>query len=789
LENIVMGNHNMRRRTSVLAESASDDYNGALEQPSDNPRWRTPVKITIRLIVSLTFVVALVAIGSSFYQVRQERARLVSELQRRVILLDESLQESVVPLIRTGGTRKLARLAERFGDRQRFGGVAIFDTQGNVIAVSPNLKELVSKPIPQVVTALTSNRPATTVLRVDGRRIYLYAAPLLDEDTTVGILADFHDASYIDVRLAEIWKQNLVRFLILSLLVVVITVVVVRWSITGPIAQIAAWVKDLRTGRAKSMKLAPKQDVLDPLISEVNRMAKSLAIARSKAEEDVKLRVQADAFWSADALKEHMRVELGGKKLFLVSNREPYMHTKVGRDIRCIVPAGGLVTALDPVMRACDGLWVAHGSGDADREMVDTDDKLRVPPDEPAYTLRRIWLSKEEEDGYYYGFSNEGLWPLCHITHTRPVFRLEDWSQYRRVNERFAEALFEEVEGERYPLILLQDYHFALLPSLVKRARPDAKVALFWHIPWPNPEAYGICPWHQEILEGMLGADIISFHIQFHCNNFLESVDRFLESKINWEQFSVTRGGHTTWIKPFPISVNPESLDGGSAVGDGPTKEDLLKEIGVQAEFLGLGVDRIDYTKGIPERFRAIERFLEKYPKYAERFVFVELGAPSRTHVKRYRDLLTEIDEMVEKINWRFQTKKWKPIVFLKAHHSHATIAPFYRVADVCMVTSLHDGMNLVAKEYVAAQDEEDGVLILSQFTGASRELSDALIVNPYDIEEMADAIRLALEMEPAERFGRMRRMRATIKESNIYRWAGNLITELARLRLADPPA
>jgi trehalose-6-phosphate synthase len=747
------------------------------------------MKITIRLIVSLTFVVALVAIGSSFYQVRQERRDLVSELERRVILLDESLRESVIPLIHAGSLKKLERLVDRFGNRGRFQGIAVYDSQGVVLASTPELKNQITKPIPQVVNSLIEGRPSTVFLPSDGKKLFVYASPLTDEDRIVGVLALFHDASYIDVRMAEIWKQNLVRFLILSLLVVVITVLVVRWSITGPIARIAVWMKDLRLGREKAMKPYPKEDILDPLISEVNRMAKSLAIARGTAEEEAKLRVNAESQWTASALKEHMRVELEGKKLFLVSNREPYMHVKEGRNINCIVPAGGLITALDPVMRACDGLWMAHGSGDADRETVDAEDKLRVPPEEPAYTLKRIWLSKEEEDGYYYGFSNEGLWPLCHITHTRPVFRLEDWEHYRKVNERFAEAVVKEIAGEKFPLILLQDYHFSLLPSLVKKERPDAKVALFWHIPWPNPEAYGFCPWHQEILQGMLGADIIGFHIQFHCNNFLESVDRFLESKINWEQFSVTRGGHTTTIKPFPISVVPESPYRGTAPEEPRSKANLLKEIGIPAEYLAVGVDRIDYTKGIPERFRAIERFLEKYPEFVERFLFVELGAPSRTHVKRYRDLLTEIEEMVEKINWRFQTKTWKPILFLKAHHSHRNIAPYYKASDLCMVTSLHDGMNLVAKEFVAARDDEDGVLLLSQFTGASRELKDAVIVNPYDIEEMADAICFSLKMAPADRTGRMKRMRAIIQEHNIYWWASRLITELARLRLPETVA
>jgi trehalose 6-phosphate synthase len=747
------------------------------------------MKITIRLVVSLVLMVALVAAGFAFYQVREERARLTSDLERRSIILAESIQESVIPLVTSESSEKLKLLVQRFGKRDRFQGIAVHDSRGEVLSSTVALEAQIPGSVPQVVRVLAEGHPAARFIHTAKGRIYIYTSPLLLEEMPVGVLTLFHDASYIDVRLEEIWSHNLIRFLILAVLVVAITLIVVRWSITGPIAQMAGWIKELRTGKAKDVKPAvlPKMDpALDPLISEVNRMAKSLAVARAKAEKASSLNVRAESLWTADRLKDHMRAELGGKKLYLVSNREPYQHEKDGPGIRCIVPAGGLVTALDPVMRVCDGLWIAHGSGDADRETVDGNNKLRVPPGEPAYTLKRVWLTKEEEDGYYYGFANEGLWPLCHITHNRPEFRLEDWNCYRKVNEKFADSLLEEISGEEAPLVLVQDYHLALLPSLIKEKRPDAKVAIFWHIPWPNPEAYGICPWRQEILQGMLGSDIIGFHIQFHCNNFLETVDRFLESKIDWEQFSVTRGGRSTLIKPFPISVSAE-LSSGTTPQDGwPAKEDLLRKVGVRGEYLGVGVDRIDYTKGIPERFRAIERFFEKHPEYLERFTFVELGAPSRTHIKKYRDLMAAIEETVEKVNWRFRTKTWWPIVFLKAHHTHEAIAPYYRASDLCMVTSLHDGMNLVAKEFVAARDDEDGVLILSQFTGASRELKDAVIVNPYDIEQMADAIYLSLSMETEERSGRMRRMRANIREFNIYRWAGKLIAELARLRLTD---
>lgn len=748
------------------------------------------MKITIRLIVSLLLVVALVAVIFSFYQVRAERIRLTSELERRAIILAESLQESVIPLVQNNSLPRLNRFVERFGNRERLKGVAVLDRQGNIMASTPDLKPYIQQPLPQAVSSITEKRLVVGFINISGKKTYIYTLPLSAEEKLIGSLALFHDASYIDVRLEGIWKHNLLRFLTLSILIVVITLLIVRWSITGPIARFAEWMRELRMEKSKISQPVTtiRGDMLAPLISEVTQIAKSLAIARVRAEEEARLRVQAESLWTANRLKEHMRVELGGKKLFLISNREPYMHVKDGRNIKCITPAGGLVTALDPVMRICDGIWIAHGGGEADREVVDVSDKLRVPPEEPAYTLKRVWLTKEEENGYYYGFSNEGLWPLCHITHNRPIFRLDDWIYYQKVNEKFAEALLKEIADEESPLILIQDYHLALLPLLVKEKRPDARVALFWHIPWPNPEAYGICPWYQEILIGMLGSDIIGFHIQFHCNNFLDTVDRFLESKIDWEQFSVNRGGHSTLVKPFPISVSFEGISEKAAAVQGKTlfRETILKEIDVYAEYLGIGVDRIDYTKGIPERFRAIERFLDKYPEFVGKFTFIELGAPSRTHIKRYRELTTEVEEMVDKINWRFQTRGWKPIVFLKAHHSHDDINRYYRASDICMVTSLHDGMNLVAKEFVVSRDDEGGVLILSQFTGASRELKDAVIVNPYDIEEMADAIQFSLTMEPDVRSERMKRMRIVIKEHNIYRWAGNLITTLARLKPPD---
>ncbi|OGS41138.1 MAG: trehalose-6-phosphate synthase, partial [Elusimicrobia bacterium RIFOXYD12_FULL_66_9] len=528
---------------------------------------------------------------------------------------------------------------------------------------------------------------------------------------------------------------------------------------------------------------APSSALFSPLASEAERLARRLGEARAAAEEEARLRHLSQSTWTPERLKEHARDRLQGHPLFVIANREPYIHVHRGGKIEVLQPASGLVTGVEPILKACGGTWVAHGTGDADRETVDARDRVCVPPDEPRYSIKRVWLTKEEEDGYYYGFSNEGLWPLCHIAHARPSFRAEDWRQYQIVNRKFADALLSEIEGIEEPAVLIQDYHFALLPRMIKEARPDARVSLFWHIPWPNPEAFGICPWQRDIIDGMLGADVLGFHIQYHCNHFLDTVDRALECRIDWERFSVRRAGHETLVRPYPISVAPQE-----ATGAPSERAELMKSAGASGTVVALGVDRIDYTKGIAERFLAIERFIEKNPAYIDRFVFVELGAPSRTNIPRYRELGEEVQREADRINARFATKTWKPIVMLIGHHSRSEVERWYRVADICMVTSLHDGMNLVAKEFAAAAREMPGVLILSRFTGASRELRDALIVNPYDVERMAGALLEAAEMEPVEKERRWSAMRDVIREHNIYRWGARMIDDLARVRPAGAP-
>jgi len=744
------------------------------------------MRLRLRLIVSLVVAVTIVSVAFALYQVQAEDRSRKNELERRAQVLAESLQETVEPLLAKGAQDSLQRIVERFGNRERLDGIAIYDKQAHPVVMTPNLAARLGPELPAVAKTLMDGHSSSLFFQAGKDSVHVYAVPV-HHDGQLWALAVFHDASDIHGQDMAIWRNTFKHVLVQMLLISAITLLIVRWSMERPIARMAQWLKDLRTGEHVTDPDLPVEDVLKPITREVTSLATSLRIARASAEEEARLREAADSLWTAERLRVFQQATLEDSRLFVVSNREPYEHVHRNGTIEVRVPASGLVTAMEPILRACAGTWIAQGAGDADHEAVDANDRLRVPPDEPQYMLRRVWLTREEEERYYYGFANEGLWPLCHIAHTRPIFRAEDWEAYREVNAKFAGAVLEEMEGAENPIVLVQDYHFALLPRLIKEKRPDARVAIFWHIPWPNPESFGICPWRRELLEGLLGADLIGFHIQSHCNNFLETIDRTLESRIEWERFAVNKGGHFTLVRPFPISVDFKETQAAEHKEIRVERDALFKQLGVEADLLGIGVDRLDYTKGIPERFRGIERFLEKYASYNGRFTFVQIGAPSRTHIDRYQDLNVEVEREAERINRRFQSKHWKPIVFLKRHHNHSEIDPYYRLSDLCLVTSLHDGMNLVAKEYVAARDDNGGSLILSCFTGASRELQDALIVNPYDTEELADAIHRAVAMDPRERRERMRRMRRTVKQHNIYRWAANLIAAVSEIRVELP--
>ncbi|MFA5065509.1 MAG: trehalose-6-phosphate synthase [Dehalococcoidia bacterium] len=484
-------------------------------------------------------------------------------------------------------------------------------------------------------------------------------------------------------------------------------------------------------------------------------------------------------------LQRLVKEKLAGYLFVVVSNREPYIHTYVGDKIECTVPASGLTTALDPVMRACGGTWVAHGSGSADKEVVDSKNSVPVPPEYGSYKLKRVWLSDEDVDRYYFGFSNEALWPLCHIVFQRPRFNDEDWYAYKNVNRLFAEAVLEEI-GRRKAFVFIQDYHLTLVSRLIKAKNPRAITAQFWHIPWPNREAFRVCPWQNEILYGLLGNDLLGFHIAYHRHNFLETVDRALECRIDNEKFSVTHSNHTTFVRPFPISVDFDAINERSQATEVDREMAAIKnKYGITDEIIGIGLDRIDYTKGIPERLKAIDALLNKYPKYKykNRIIFFQLGEPSRIKIKQYEELNTEIDRLVADINSRHQTDGWYPIIYIKEHKSPVTLLAFNRLARFCIVSSLHDGMNLVAKEFISSRADRDGVLILSRFTGAARELEEALLVNPYSVQDIAEMIIAAIEMPLEQRHERMTKLRARVREHNVYRWAADIISDMVDIK------
>ena len=743
------------------------------------------MKLNLALILSIIVAVGLVTVGFTLYQISVERTKLNNELEIRTTQIAEEVFQDNKTTFEHFNLKNTDHLIDSVSTRYKLLGIAIYLNKDNIITnkASHSLIEYSRDNISQSIVA---DSTIGNFITVRGKNIYQYIKPIgnvLTNNNLVNKAIVFYvNAEYIDNLISSIWVRNFMRWFMQVLFVSFITVFIIRWAIFSPINKIVDWVKAVRIGNIELLKKQPVAGFLAPLHKEIIQITEAMNEAKAIAEEEALLRSSGEAIWTPERLKVEMGNLLQDKKMVVVSNREPYMHVHEGKNIKCLVPASGLITAMEPILKACGGLWIASGTGNADKDTVDKNDSLPVPPENPKYTLKRLWQTEKEVEHFYLGFSNEGLWPLCHIAHTRPTFREEDWFYYKKVNEDFANAVLKETAGEEEPFILIQDYHFALLPALIKKEKPGAKVAIFWHIPWPNPESFGICPWQREILRGMLGADIIGFHTQYHCNHFLETVNRTLESRVSWENFSVKLEGHFTLVKPFPISIafTPKDLDK-KLPKIKPSQ--LLTAYGITAKYIGIGVDRVDYTKGIIEKFLAIERFLEKYPAYTGKFTFVQIGAPSRTELKSYSDIMTDIENESERINMKYKLKNWKPLLLLNKYHTQSEIAPFYSSADFCMVSSLHDGMNLVAKEFVASRNHNDGTLILSRFTGAAQELQGAIIINPYDIESSAEAIKSSLEMPKEEQQSRMKLMRQEIVNHNIYLWAANLIKTMSSIQ------
>jgi len=750
------------------------------------------MRTTLKLVLPLAASVICVSLFHSVHQVGIERRNLRNDLSYRAAILAGHLRESLESNPGPPSDKNLNRLVESNAQGEHLSGAVVYDREGKFLALTPGISPHFDAPPPQARRAAQLDSAASDFVRADGESFYILALPFHRNAQVAGELVLVFDTSYIQARIMRIIRASIYTTLIQTLLITSLAIVFIRWNVAAPLANTAKWLRTLRSGAVDSSSsgLHPGE-MFAQIHTEARHLARDLSSARATAHEEAQLRESQSSLWTADRLRVSLEDRLHGHALFVVSNREPYMHVFNERDnsVQIIVPASGLVTALEPVLHASQGTWLANGSGNADRKVVDHNDHLQVPPHRPTYTLRRVWLTKEEDLGYYKGFSNEGLWPLCHIVHTRPIFRPEDWAYYQQINQRFADAVLQEMKGMQSPVLLVQDYHFALLSRMVKEARPDARVAIFWHIPWPNPEVFRICPWQKELLDGLLGADLIGLQIRTYCNNFLGTVDHALEALTDWDRLEVYRRGHVTRVRPYPVSVAFPQNKAETTVyrNPGEQRAALFEKLGVEASLLGVGVDRVDYTKGILERFRGIERFLEQYPAYLMRFTFVQIGAPSRTDIPRYRQFLDEVTAEADRINERFQSGRWKPIVLLKKHHSHEEIEPFYRAASVCLVTSLHDGMNLVAKEFVVSRQDNRGALILSTFTGAAQELTDALLINPYDVDQVAQAIYQALELSEKQQEERMARMRKTVLEHNVYGWAASLLSDLTEIRVEVP--
>lgn len=626
---------------------------------------------------------------------------------------------------------------------------------------------------------LTCKSPAVSppesrsLLKLPQGLVHVAINPISFAGKPGGSLILLHDMSFVEIRSADTRKYIIIMFAVIGLVISLITVLVAHLSWRGWMHGVRAL---LRGEKIVQPLLPPSYSELRPLVGDLRAMMRIMNAER-RFGDDVTIS------WTPDTLRRLLHRQLTGDQILVVSNREPYIHVKKGKEIEVQQPASGLVTAVEPVMRACSGTWISHGSGTADREVVDANDRVRVPPERPEYTLKRIWLSAEEENGYYYGFANEGLWPLCHIAHVRPLFRTSDWEYYQTVNQRFADAVIKEANKED-PVVLIQDYHFALLPKMIHDVLPKATIITFWHIPWPNPESFGICPWRDELLQGMLGSTILGFHTPLHCKNFLETVDRYLEARIDYPTSTISQSGKLTMVETYPISIQWPPPWQQTQPSIEKCRNDVQQALNIGGDCLiGLGVDRLDYTKGILERLRAVERLLEIHPEIVGRFSFIQIAAPSRSTLEDYQLLDAQVRSLAANINARFASGSYQPVYLKIEHHNPEEVNRYYRAADVCIVTSLHDGMNLVAKEYVAARDDERGVLVLSQFTGAAHELYEALIVNPYHIEQTAEALFQALTMPDFEQKERMRSMRAMVRDFNVYRWAGKMLLDASRIR------
>ena len=504
------------------------------------------------------------------------------------------------------------------------------------------------------------------------------------------------------------------------------------------------------------------------------------------------LPLPAVTHWDAAALQSLIHTRLNGDQIIVVSNRAPWSHERIAGQLLAVRPASGLVTAVEPVVHACNGTWIAQGNSSADAQWMDSGEVWRAPalPGGLGYALRRICLSEAERAGHGEGLSNGGLWPLCHMAHTKPRFVESDWQHYRRVNQRFAQAVVDEAR-QNDPVVLVQDYHLALVPQMVRQQLPRATILSFWHVPWAHPEQMQACPWLQELMWGLTGSNIMGLQTEQHRRNFEATAELCGLAADNAGTSALSDTPQPAWqAKSYPISIAwPTPTEVLAQPGVATCKQQAWRQWSLPWNGkLVVGIDRFDYTKGLLERLLAIEQLLLDQPQWQSSLRFVQVAAPTREGLSAYASLRSEVRAEVQRINKRFGGAADSPIALLDAHQNKEAVNALYRAADVCLVTSLHDGMNLVAKEFVAARDDERGVLVLSRFAGAAQELQQSLLVNPYHTVQVAQALHRALSMSAAEQQLRMRALRKTVRFANVHRWAANLFTDAANLREARSP-
>ncbi|MFN8570636.1 MAG: trehalose-6-phosphate synthase [Gemmatimonadaceae bacterium] len=728
------------------------------------------MRLSLRFIIPLLLVLAGVAYAVVPLVDRLTLRWFTRDLDMRANLIASTVEEPVQDLIHAGNRNRVLQFFMKVTEDERLYAIGY--------CPSPDDEPVATSSLPSEISCRTLDRydvpdASEHLLKSPRGPLLVSVRHIATAGAPSGRLVLVHDLSFVARRSAETREYLFYFFIALAITISLITVVVAQLSWRG-------WVQGLRALLRGEGLLRPA-DKSDR--AELRPIARDLRALIQDIQSEHRSREDEHVIWGPEELRAFLRGDLRGQEVIVVSNREPYMHVRQGSQIVVQRPASGLVTALEPIMRACSGTWIAHGSGSADRRVVDRHDRVGVPREHPAYQIRRIWLTAAEEAGYYYGFANEGLWPLCHIAHVRPTFRASDWAQYVAVNQKFADAVVDEATSSD-PIVLVQDYHFALLPRLVRQQLPAATIIAFWHIPWPNPEAFGICPWREELLDGMLGSSILGFHTQYHCNNFVDTVDRLLEARVDRETFTVSYRGEPTAIKRYPISVEWPAPPDVTAKSVAECRKDVRQRHRLPARHaIGVGVDRLDYTKGIEERLRAVHRFLEMHPEWVGKFTFIQIAAPTRSVIEQYQAYEARVRAMVASINAEFSDAEYPPVILHVEHHEPREVYEYYRASELCFVSSLHDGMNLVAKEFVVARDDERGVLVLSQFTGAARELPEAIIVNPYDAEECAQALYLALTMAEQEQRARMRLMRSLVREFNVYRWAGRMLADAATVR------